>query len=75
MQKCMGKAFIKAIDKHELLLTMQVLFTEYKTFWLLLQEIIKTEEDNDKIPDSEELISEKKKEKQTKILENHILNI
>lgn len=71
----MGKAFIKAIDKHELLLTMQVLFTEYKTFWLLLQEIIKTEEDNDKIPDSEELISEKKKEKQTKILENHILNI
>lgn len=71
----MGKTFIKAIDKHELLLTMQVLFTEYKTFWLLLQEIIKTEEDNDKIPDSEELISEKKKEKQTKILENHILNI
>lgn len=59
----MGKVFIKVIDKYELLLIMQVLFIEYKIFWLLLQEIIKIEEDNDKILDFEEFILEKKKEK------------
>ena len=41
---------------------MEVLFTEYKAFWLFLQELIKTNIE-DKIPNNEKLVLVKKKKK------------
>ena len=44
---------------------MEVLFTEYKAFWLFLQEILKTDLE-DKISDNEKLILVKEKKKEIK---------
>lgn len=45
---------------------MEVLFTEYKAFWLFLQEILKTDIE-EKIPDNEKLILVKKKKRNQKL--------
>ena len=51
---------------------MEVLFTEYKAFWLFLQELIKTNIE-DKIPNNEKLVLvKKKKKKKSKTVNSYI---
>lgn len=50
---------------------MEVLFTEYKAFWLFLQEILKTDIE-DKISDNEKLILVKEKKKKSKTINSYI---